>query len=154
MDSIFFKWANPDLFLFIFVLFPFQSVWPDGYITHSIIGHLQQWTFSQSRKNGQSRFKILPNMKETVQKLPKILKCSPKWRNFDKSGHTDPSFPELKCFRGFFILERRLQIILNLLTLHLRTPIPPSPLWQLLNFSHLTGSRELQLPKQCDQTLE
>ena len=48
-------------------------------------------------------------MKETVQKLPKILKCSPKWRNFDKSGHTDPSFPELKCFRGFFILERRLQ---------------------------------------------
>ena len=28
-------------------------------------------------KNGQSSFKIAPNMKETFQKLPKILKCSP-----------------------------------------------------------------------------
>ena len=31
---------------------------------------------------------ILPNMKETLQKLPTILKCSPKWRIFAKSGHT------------------------------------------------------------------
>ena len=38
--------------------------------------------------HGQSRFKILPNMNETLRKLPKILKCSPKWRNFAKSGHT------------------------------------------------------------------
>ena len=40
-------------------------------------------------KNGQSRFKILPNMKGTLKKLPKILKYSTKWRNFAKSGNTD-----------------------------------------------------------------
>ena len=42
----------------------------------------------QYHKNGQSRFTILPNMKETLKKLPKILKCSPKLQNFAKSGHS------------------------------------------------------------------
>ena len=31
-------------------------------------------------------------MKETVQKLPKILKCSPKWRIFAKSGHINSNY--------------------------------------------------------------
>ena len=35
----------------------------------------------------QSRFKILPNGKLTLEKLPKTLKILPKWRNFAKSGH-------------------------------------------------------------------
>ena len=38
--------------------------------------------------NGQSRFKIFPNMKETLQNLLNILKWSPKLRNFAKFGHT------------------------------------------------------------------
>ena len=66
----------------------FLPVWPNCYFTYSKCGNLQQGKFSQYHKNGQSRLKFLPNKKEKLQKLPKILKCSPKWRNFVKSGHT------------------------------------------------------------------
>ena len=37
----------------------------------------------------QSRFSILSNKKWTVKNLPKTCTFLPKWRNFDKSGHTD-----------------------------------------------------------------
>ena len=67
---------------------PWLTVWPDGYISYSIFGHLQQWTFAPITKMAKVGLQILPNMKETLQKLPTILKCSPKWRIFAKSGHT------------------------------------------------------------------
>ena len=54
-------------------------------------------------------------MKETLQKLPNILKWSPKWRNFAKSGHTgqDQYFREMTfcpkllfLFQGFYSNRR------------------------------------------------
>ena len=36
----------------------------------------------------QSRFKILPNTKQTIKILPKSCYVLPKWQNFAKSGHT------------------------------------------------------------------
>ena len=63
-------------------------MWPDGYITYSLFGHLQQWTFAQYHKNGQSRLIFFQIWKKHSKKLPKIIKCSPNWRNFAKSGHT------------------------------------------------------------------
>ena len=55
-------------------------------------------------------------MKETLQKLPNILKWSPKWRNFAKYGHTgqDQYFREMTfcpkllfLFQGFYSNRRR-----------------------------------------------
>ena len=39
-------------------------------------------------KSCQSRFTILPKIKQTYKNLPKAYTISPKWGNFAKSGHT------------------------------------------------------------------
>ena len=41
-------------------------------------------------KSCQSRFTILPKIKQTYKNLPKAYTISPKWGNFAKSGHTVP----------------------------------------------------------------
>ena len=52
------------------------------------------WPFSTKKicllslKLCQSRFKIMPNIKLTQQKLPKTFAILTKWRYYAKSGHT------------------------------------------------------------------
>ena len=52
------------------------------------------WPFSINKicllslKLCQSRFKIMPNIKLTQQKLPKTFAILTKWRYYAKSGHT------------------------------------------------------------------
>ena len=91
----------------------------------------------QYRKNAQTRFKILPNMKETLQKLPNILKCSPKWRNFAKSGHTVPSSGVVLC--SVYIVNRERSVFLA----------RGSNLWQALIIIFLMNVHSLKTIHKC-----
>ena len=52
-----------------------------------MFGHLQQWTFGKKYFFCQSRFKILPMTRWTLNNCPRLYFLQ-KWQFFAKSGHT------------------------------------------------------------------
>ena len=52
-----------------------------------IFGHLHQWKFTQYHNFCQSRFKILPNTKDSFEKLPNTFSFCQSGEISHKSGH-------------------------------------------------------------------
>ena len=85
------RWLNLSLSLnyFIFLLFLHS-------VTRWLDHLLKIWLFYYKEKWPNSKFLLpkqvqnLPNTNQTLKILPKASRILPKWRNFTKSGHTDP----------------------------------------------------------------